>query len=161
MNRLDEEEDLEQNNLAEDDNAQIDDVDETAAEDPLLLAVDDLEGRVVAALDDVKLHPGVHDPSSGTATIHEELGTLLRPVLEVAAHTGPSVARTYFRGASDGLDDAAEDVYERLVSDLVLPVLRHPEQSIFPTTKFTPLCTIAWWTQTSTIFFTVLIILIV
>ena len=131
MNRMEDDEDLldqDDNNLAEDDNAQIDEVEEPA-EDPLLLAVDDLEGRVVAALDDVKLHPGVHDPASGVLSIHEELAVLLRPVLEVAAHTGPSVARTYFRGTNDGLDDAVEDVYERLVSDLVLPVLLEMAQS--------------------------------
>ncbi|KAL7557383.1 hypothetical protein ACA910_000014 [Epithemia clementina (nom. ined.)] len=131
MNRLEEEDEPQNNNLAEDDNAQLEDVEDTGEqhEDPLLLAIDDLEGRVVAALDEVKLHPGVHDPSSGAVTIHEEMAQLLRPVLEVAAHTGPSVARTYFRGSTEGLDDAVEDVYERLVSDLVLPVLLEMAQS--------------------------------
>eukprot|EP00523_Entomoneis_sp_CCMP467_P006735 CAMPEP_0168720692 /NCGR_PEP_ID=MMETSP0724-20121128/1697_1 /TAXON_ID=265536 /ORGANISM="Amphiprora sp., Strain CCMP467" /LENGTH=1371 /DNA_ID=CAMNT_0008767309 /DNA_START=128 /DNA_END=4240 /DNA_ORIENTATION=+ len=128
MNRLgeDDAELPQEDNLDEDDNA-LDEI-ETGGdqEDPLLLAIDDLEGRVVAALDEVKLHSGVHDPSSGTASIHEELSTLLRPVLEVAAHTGPSVARTY---ASSGLDDAVEDVYERVLSDLVLPVLLETAQS--------------------------------
>jgi symplekin len=119
-------------NLSDDDNAQPDlDGEEAIAvdqEDPLLLAIDDLEGRVVSALDEVKLHPGVR--TSAETNVHEELGTLLRPVLEVAAHTGPSIARTYYRGVgSDGVDSAADDVYERTVSDLVLPVLLEMAQS--------------------------------
>ena len=130
MNRLEDEDEPQNNSLAEDDNAQIEDVEDTGDhEDPLLLAIDDLEGRVVASLDEVKLHSGVHDPSSGVPTIHEEMAQLLRPVLEVASHTGPSVARTYSRGTMEGLDDAVEDVYERLVSDLVLPVLLEMAQS--------------------------------
>lgn len=132
MNLQDDEDEPQNNNLAEDDNAQVEDVDDTGGggEDPLLLAIDDLEGRVVSALDEVKHHPGIHDASSGTSTIHEEMAQLLHPVLEVAAHTGPSVARTYFRGSTaEGLDDAVEDVYERLVSDLVLPVLLEIAQS--------------------------------
>ena len=130
MNRLDDE-DYEQQNLSDDDNAQFED-DEAAVvgerEDPLLLALDDLEGRIVNDLDQLKLHPGVRT-SDEMRSVHEELATLLRPVLEVAAHTGPSVARTYFRGTADGLDDAVENVYERLVSDLVLPVLLEVAQS--------------------------------
>lgn len=131
MNRLDDEDEPQNIGLADDDNAQLEDVEDTGEqnEDPLLLAIDDLEGRVVAALDEVKLHPGVHDASSGVASIHDEMAHLLRPVLEVAAHTGPSVARTYFRSSAEGLDDAVEDVYERLVSDLVLPVLLEMAQS--------------------------------
>jgi symplekin len=111
---------------------------EQQREDPLLLALDDLEGRVVSALDDVKLHPGVrtHDapaPAAAT-TVHDELATLLRPVLEVAAHTGPSVARTYYKGSSsamggEGLEQSVEDVYQRIVSDLVLPVMLEMAQS--------------------------------
>lgn len=97
-------------------------------EDPLLLAIDDLEGRVVSALDDVKVHPGVR--SGPGQTIQEELGTLLRPVLEVAAHTAPSVARTYYRGVgAEGIEASCEDVYQRVVSDLVLPVLLEMAQS--------------------------------
>jgi symplekin len=101
---------------------------EEQKEDPLLLAIDDLEGRVVAALDDIKVHPGVR--SSQTQTVQEELGTLLRPVLEVAAHTAPSVARTYYRGVgAEGVEASCEDVYQRVVSDLVLPVLLEMAQS--------------------------------
>jgi symplekin len=165
-NIMDEDPDYEQQNLSDDDNAQPDDDDDVAnllgggtggggggggvgtgelGEDPLLLAVDDLEGRVVSSLDDVKMHPGVRTfaitnttggGGGGGGSVHDELATLLRPVLEVVAHTGPSVARTYFRGPTDGLsagggglDDAVEEVYERLVSDLVLPVLLEMAQS--------------------------------
>jgi len=122
-------------NLSDDDNAapdmqpEVDDAGEK--EDPLLLAIDDLEGRVVSALDDVKLHPGTRSSNQpGAPSVHEELGTLLRPVLEVAAHTGPSVARTYYHGAgTEGVELSAEDVWQRVVSDLVLPVLLEMAQS--------------------------------
>lgn len=124
-------EDYEQQNLSDDDNAQFEE-DEAAVvgerEDPLLLALDDLEGRIVNDLDQLKLHPGIRTTDE-MRSVHDELATLLRPVLEVAAHTGPSVARTYFRGTAEGLDDAVENVYERLVSDLVLPVLLEVAQS--------------------------------
>ena len=122
-------EDYEQQNLSDDDNAQFEE-DEAVGEreDPLLLALDDLEGRIVNDLDQLKLHPGIRT-ADDMRSVHDELATLLRPVLEVAAHTGPSVARTYFRGTADGLDEAVENVYERLVSDLVLPVLLEVAQS--------------------------------
>lgn len=121
--------------LSDDDNAAPDMQSEAddggEKEDPLLLAIDDLEGRVVSALDDVKLHPGVRSSSTpGSPTVHEELSTLLRPVLEVAAHTGPSVARTYYHGiGSEGVEVSCEDVYQRVVSDLVLPVILEMAQS--------------------------------
>ena len=129
MNRLDDE-DYEQQNLSDDDNAQFEEDDAVVGEreDPLLLALDDLEGRIVNDLDQLKLHPGIRS-SNDFRSVHDELATLLRPVLEVAAHTGPSVARTYFRGTAEGLDEAVENVYERLVSDLVLPVLLEVAQS--------------------------------
>ena len=120
--------DTENDNLSDDDNAQFD-IDEPKVdnEDPLLLAIDDLEGRVVAAIDDVKLHPGI---KTGTSSVHDELASLLRPVLEVAAHTGPSVARTYYRGTGpEGIEASVEDVYERTVSDLTLPVMLEIAQS--------------------------------
>lgn len=129
MNRLVDDEDYEQQNLSDDDNAQFEEDDAAVVgerEDPLLLALDDLEGRIVNDLDQLKLHPGMRT-SDDFKSIHDELATLLRPVLEVAAHTGPSVARTYC--AADGLDEAVENVYERLVSDLVLPVLLEVAQS--------------------------------
>lgn len=121
-------------NLSDDDNAQPDiDVEdaELENEDPLLLAIDDLEGRVVVALDDLKLHPGVRtDLSPRAPNVHEELATLLRPVTEVAAHTAPSVARTYHRGVgAEGVEASMDDVYERIISDLVLPVILQIAQS--------------------------------
>lgn len=120
-----------QDNLSDDDNAQPDllpdQEEQVVAEDPLLLAIDDLEGRVVSALDEVKLHPGTRTSSApGAPSVHEELATLLRPVLEVAAHTGPSIARTYY---TDDVEASVEDVYQRVVSDLVLPVLLEMAQS--------------------------------
>ena len=121
--------------LSDDDNAAPEmqsEVEEAGEkEDPLLLAIDDLEGRVVSALDDVKLHPGIRTSSApGSPTVYEELSTLLRPVLEVAAHTGPSVARTYYHGVGiEGVEASCEDVYQRVVSDLVLPVVLEMAQS--------------------------------
>lgn len=123
-------------NMSDDDNAAPDiqsEVDlEAEKEDPLLLAIDDLEGRVVSALDDMKLHPGVRTSSTpGSPSMHEELATVLRPVLEVAAHTGPSVARTYYPvvAGGEGVEASCEDVYRRVVSDLVLPVMLEMTQS--------------------------------
>jgi symplekin len=112
----------------DDDNADHDhDTEVAEKEDPLLLAIDDLEGRVVTALDDVKLHPGIR---TSEQSIHEELTTLLRPVLEVAAHTAPSIARTYGGGGGGTVVDVSvEDVYERVLSDLLLPVLLEMAQS--------------------------------
>eukprot|EP00934_Nitzschia_sp_Nitz4_P000980 Nitzschia sp. Nitz4//scaffold20_size174350//44533//48770//NITZ4_002089-RA/size174350-processed-gene-0.12-mRNA-1//1//CDS//3329541770//980//frame0 len=122
----------EEDHLSDDDNAAPDMQSEAELEgekeDPLLLALDDLEGRVVTALDDVKVHAGVR--SGAGATVQEELAGLLRPVLEVAAHTAPSVARTYYRGVgAEGVEASCEDVYQRVVSDLTLPVLLEMAQS--------------------------------
>lgn len=115
--------------LSDDDNAAPDmqsEVEDVEKEDPLLLAIDDLEGRIVAALDDVRVHSGVRT----VEPVSDELATLLRPVLEVAAHTAPSVARTYYRGVgAEGVEASCEDVYQRIVSDLVLPVLLEIAQS--------------------------------
>ena len=121
-----------QDNLSDDDNAAPDMQSEAELEvekeDPLLMAIDDLEGRVVAALDDVKVHPGIR--SQRYKTVQEELSILLQPVLEVAAHTAPSVARTYYRGVgAEGVEASCADVWERVVSDLVLPVLLEMAQS--------------------------------
>ena len=122
-----------QDELSDDDNA-AEESEELVVEkeDPLLLAIDDLEGRVVSALDDVRMHPGVRTASgaSGAASVHEELATLLAPVLEVAAHTGPSIARTYYQGVgAEGIELSVQNVYERVVSDLVLPVMLEVAQS--------------------------------
>lgn len=130
---------MKQDEMSDDDNAAPEmaseaEIEATEKEDPLLLAIDDLEGRVVSALDDVKMHPGVRSSSApGSPSVHEELATLLRPVLEVAAHTGPSVARTYYQptpgGGDFGIEASCDDVYQRVVSDLVLPVLLEEAQS--------------------------------
>lgn len=117
-------------NVSDDDNAapEMQSEVEEEREDPLLMAIDDLEGRVVAALDDMKVHPGVR--SSPAQSLPEELATMLRPVMEVAAHTAPSVARTYYQGVgAEGVEQSCEDVYERVVSDLILPVLLETAQS--------------------------------
>lgn len=102
---------------------------EQQAEDPFQLAMDDLEGRVVSVLDDVKLHPGIRS-NDDYQSIQEELASLLRPVMEVAAHTAPSIARTYYQGVgAEGVEASCEEVYQRVVSDLVLPVLLEMAQS--------------------------------
>jgi symplekin len=108
----------------DDDNNEQADLD--GNEDPFILAVDDLEGRVITAINALKTHPGVL--STDARTIHDELATILRPVLEVAAHTAPSVARTYNRGP-EGVESGVEQAYERIISDLVLPVLLETAQS--------------------------------
>lgn len=117
-----------EDNLSEDDNAAEEVAEPEQEEDPLLLAVEDLEGRVVTALDDVKIHPGVR--TSTATSVGEELAILLRPVLEIAAHTGPSIARTYYQGVgAEGMELSVESVYERVVSDLLLPVMLEMAQS--------------------------------
>jgi symplekin len=94
--------------------------------DFFLTAMDDLEGRIVSALDTYKLHTGVRRQSSNNTatatTIHDELKEILRPVLEIAAHSGPALARRYASFRSS-VDRAMEEVYTRLNSDLILPVL--------------------------------------
>lgn len=128
-----------QDEMSDDDNAapEIASEPEDVAEreDPLVLALEDIQGRVASALNDVKLHPGVRTSTApGAPTVHEELATLLRPVLEVAAHTGPSVARTYYNPMMEGGGDLAieascEEVYERVVSDICLPLVLEIAQS--------------------------------
>lgn len=119
--------------MSDDDNAAPDLPSEPEGdkEDPLTLALEDLMGRVVAAIDQVKRHSGTRSPGL-KMTVHEELATLLRPVVEVAAHTGPSIARTYYSslgGPGEGVEASCEDVYERVVSDLVLPFMLEFAQS--------------------------------
>jgi symplekin len=125
-------EDSEIDMMSDDDNAAPDMTDEgedhaVETEDALLVALDDLEGRVVSALDDFKLHPGVR--SSPETNLFEELATLLQPVLEIAAHTGPAVARTYASYRVQLTDQSCEEAYQRLNSDLILPVVLELAQS--------------------------------
>ncbi|GKY96677.1 hypothetical protein MPSEU_000627300 [Mayamaea pseudoterrestris] len=100
-------------------------------EDPLLLAIDDLEGRVVAAIDDIKMYDTSSvsfDNNNNTTTnsIREQLASLFKPILEVAAHTAPSIARTY---SQTNLEESVQLVYDRIVSDLILPVTLEMVQS--------------------------------
>ena len=128
-----------EDNMSDDDNANAApemqseaEMEVVEKEDPLQLAIEDLEGRIVAAMDDFKVHPGVRSSSApGSPTIHEELAMILRPVLEVAAHTGPSVARTYYpvSATGEGVEASCEDVYRHIMSDLVLPVMLESAQS--------------------------------
>mmetsp|Transcript_22021 Transcript_22021/g.32529 ORF Transcript_22021/g.32529 Transcript_22021/m.32529 type:complete len:1424 (-) Transcript_22021:54-4325(-) len=121
---------LQQDELSDDDNAAPDMQEEeeiAEKEDPFKLALDDLEGRVAIAINDVKCHPGVR--SSGGLPVHEELATMLRPVVEVAAHTAPSIARSYYSGGPDGVEVSCDEVYDRVVSDLVLPFMLEISQS--------------------------------
>jgi len=120
--------DMDDNAVDDNANAQTEVFDEHLdQEDPLLLAIDDLEGRVVGALEDVRQHAGTKkDPNSSSA--QAELKNLFRPVAEVAAHTAPSIARTYARG-DKGIEASVEEIYERIISELVLPNLLEMSQS--------------------------------
>mmetsp|Transcript_21390 Transcript_21390/g.53011 ORF Transcript_21390/g.53011 Transcript_21390/m.53011 type:complete len:1402 (+) Transcript_21390:120-4325(+) len=116
--------------MSDDDNAapemasELDEGAEELMDDPRKLALEDLEGRVVNALDDVMQHSGVKQ--SGATSVQDELATFLRPVIEVAAHTAPSIARTYYQGGvsiAEGVEASCDEVYQQIVSDLVLPSL--------------------------------------
>jgi len=101
--------------------------------DPLLTALDDLEGRIIHSLNNFQQHSGVRIAPVNASihkhlTIHTELQEVLRPVLEIAAHTAPSIARSCTRYRTS-IDAALEEVYTRLNSDLILPVLRVSAQS--------------------------------
>lgn len=120
--------------MDDDDNAQIDQPDledegDNFTEDPFQLALDDLEGRVVSSLDVVKVHPG-HRTEFQFRTAQDELAALLQPLLEVAAHTSASIARTYTSGGGpEAVEATCEEAYNRVVSDLTLPVLLEMAQS--------------------------------
>ncbi len=131
-----------QNSDVESDIDEFDSSTAAAALDPLLSAIDDLEGRIITALDNFKLHPGVKSSSNSNSvnslnsnfeSIHVELKETLRPVLEIAAHVGPATARNKWRQSSsvaiNTIDAAIEEVYKRLNSDLILPVLLESAQS--------------------------------
>ena len=123
---------LDQQNHDADDNAAIESdsskIDEE--ESPLILALDDLESRVVTALNEFKSHPGrATNPTN--MNIHDELSSILRPVVEVSSHSGPSTARalasTYPHLLS--LDICVDEIYSRVISELVLPVVLESAQS--------------------------------
>eukprot|EP00804_Cyclotella_cryptica_P030015 CCRYP_016934-RA/>CCRYP_016934-RA protein AED:0.02 eAED:0.02 QI:195/1/1/1/1/1/5/1392/1381 len=97
-------------------------------ESPLSAALDDLESRVVSALNEFKSHPG---RASHGQSIHEELQSVLRPVVEVSAHIGPASARAVHASYPDvyGLEFCVDAVYTRINSELILPVLLESAQS--------------------------------
>ena len=121
--------------MSDDDNAapemasELDEGNEELMDDPRKLALEDLEGRVVNALDDVMQHSGMKSQQSSSdykTSVQDELATFLRPVIEVAAHTAPSIARTYYQGGlsvAEGVEASCDEVYQQIVSDLVLPSL--------------------------------------
>jgi symplekin len=100
---------------------------------PLLIALDDLESRVVSALNEFKSHSGraSHHPSSTNNNIHEELSSVLRPVVEISSHTGPSTARSLAATYPHMLnvDLCVDEMYTRLNSELILPVILECAQS--------------------------------
>jgi symplekin len=96
---------------------------------PLDSAIEDLEGRIISSLDNFKLHPGIKS-NPASETIHSELKSVLRPVLEIAAHIGPATARSTWRSAfRPSLDIAMEEVHTKLNADLIFPVLLESAQS--------------------------------
>jgi len=130
--------------IDDDDNAAIidsdaSDIDEEEAS-PLLSALDDLESRVVTALNEFKSHPGTvgstTTASSGgdnnaKQTIHQELASILRPVVEVSAHTGPSTARALASSYPQNytIEMCVDEIYTRINSELILPVILESAQS--------------------------------
>ncbi len=120
----------------DDDNAAIEsDTSKTGLDDdeedsPLLIALDDLESRVVAALNEFKSHSGRASHPS-TANIHEELTSVLRPVVEISSHTGPSTARSLSSSYPHVLNVelCVDEMYTRLNSELILPVILECAQS--------------------------------
>ena len=130
----------EDDQMSDDDNAapemasENEGVDEYLMDDPRTLALEDLEGRVVNALDDVMSHSGIKSQNSSSGfegdvyktSVQDELATFLRPVIEIAAHTAPSIARTYYHpgiSVAEGVEASCDEVYQQVVSDLVLPSL--------------------------------------
>jgi len=125
---------------AETDSQHESDVEEetpTEIEDPLTRAIDELEERCVSALDGFKLHSGVRTnmntndnlKNQKSPSIHDEYKEILRPVLEVAAHIGPAMARTHSIYRVGQVDESVEEVYSRLNGDMILPVMLEVAQS--------------------------------
>lgn len=139
MMQIDEIDDVNQQLIDDDDNAAIidsdaSDVDEEEAS-PLLSALDDLESRVVASLNEFKSHPGTTGgaPTADGAkqTIHQELASILRPIVEVSAHTGPSTARALASSYPQNytVEMCVDEIYTRINSELILPVILESAQS--------------------------------
>ena len=145
MMQIDEIEEVNQQLIDDDDNAAIidsdaSDIDEEEAS-PLLSALDDLESRVVTALNEFKSHPGTvgstttagsnGDNSYSKQTIHQELASILRPVVEVAAHSGPSTARALVSSYPQNytIEMCVDEIYTRINSELILPVILESAQS--------------------------------
>ena len=126
----------EDDQMSDDDNAAPDmasELDDGNEDDPRKLALEDLERRIVNALDDVMQHSGVKQStdSDNKISVQEELARLLRPVIEVAAHTAPSIARSYYQGgnSAEAVEASCDEVYQQIVSDLVLPSIFDIAQS--------------------------------
>lgn len=82
-----------------------------ADQDPYEVAIDDVEGRAISALDEFKLHGGTRSGSApGGPTLHEELAQILRPVLEVSAHVGPGLARSHAPYRPNGVDQTVDEM---------------------------------------------------
>lgn len=139
MMQIDEIDDVNQQLIDDDDNAAIidsdaSDVDEEEAS-PLLSALDDLESRVVASLNEFKSHPGTTGgaPTADGAkqTIHQELASILRPIVELSAHTGPSTARALASSYPQNytVEMCVDEIYTRINSELILPVILESAQS--------------------------------
>ena len=121
-NRMADDDDMfSQGSQNSDDSSVVGDMDAPIA-DTLTLALDDLEGRIINAINDFKEHPGIKSP--GQPSIHAELEQVLRPLLEIAAHNGPAAARNHWRTTRPSVELAMQEVYDRLNSNLIFPVLR-------------------------------------
>jgi len=64
--------------------------------DPFQSAISELESLVIAHLNSFKEHPGIKTNPHSTDNVHKELELLLRPILEIAAHSGPAQARAHY-----------------------------------------------------------------
>lgn len=121
--------------IDDDDNAAIESdtsktLDDDEEDSPLLIALDDLESRVVTALNEFKSHSG-RASNPATANIHDELSSVLRPVVEISSHTGPSTARALSASYPHilNVDLCVDEMYTRLNSELILPVILECAQS--------------------------------
>src|SRR6056300_1371778 len=142
MMQIDEIDNVNQQLIDDDDNAAIIDSDASDIDDeeasPLLSALDDLESRVVAALNEFKAQPGTVSSTAASGnngsskqTIHQELASILRPVVEVSAHTGPSTARALASSYPQNytVEMCVDEIYSRINSELILPIILESAQS--------------------------------